>query len=45
MKEDKKAVGDELFRVVDGQSIVKTAEKLDIDPTGCKRLYKEFRRM
>ena len=45
MQDDKTAVGDELAKVIDGKSLIKTAEDLDIDTTECKRLHKEFKRM
>jgi hypothetical protein len=45
MGDDLEAIGDEIEAITDGRSLVKTAENLDIDTDGCKRLQMEYKRM
>ncbi len=45
MKDDRKAVGDEIEYVIKGQSMIETAENLSIDTDGCERVIEECKRL
>lgn len=45
MDEDLNAVSDEIQKITEGRSLVKTAENLDINTDGIKRLQMEYKRM
>ncbi len=45
MQDDKKAVGSEIEKIINGKSMIETAKDFDIDTYGCERLLKECKRL
>ena len=42
-EQEKESVTDELEKVIKGKSLIKVASDLSIDPTGCRRLMREYK--
>ncbi len=45
MGEDRKAVGDEIEKIIMGKTLLETRDRLGIDTDGCPRLLREYKRM